>query len=115
MNVLIVIDKPPYGRWSGREALDMALSLAAFDQPVSVLFRDGGVAWLRKHQTAADVGQKNADRNLAAAPIFGIDELLADRASVTRHGLDDESMMTGITLVDDASGLLANYRHVVCL
>ena len=38
MGMLIIIDQPPYGTWAGREALDMAFSLAAFDQPASLLF-----------------------------------------------------------------------------
>lgn len=50
MSTLIVIDQPPYGSWAGREALDMAFSLAAFDQPVTLLFCGAGVNWLRKGQ-----------------------------------------------------------------
>lgn len=50
---LIVIDSPPYGDWRGREALDMAFSLAAFDRPVALLFRGEGVNWLRPGQKAS--------------------------------------------------------------
>lgn len=115
MSVLIVIDQPPYGRWSGRESLDMALSLAAFDQPVSVLFRDAGVNWLRQGQNPASLIQKGADKNVAAAPIFGIEELLVEREAVERFGLVNAAMLPGTTQVDCGPDLLANYRHVVCV
>ena len=48
VSTLIMIDQAPYGTWSGREALDMAFSLAAFDQAASLLFTGAGVHWLKK-------------------------------------------------------------------
>ena len=56
MTTLIVIDQPPYGSWTGREALDMTFSLAAFDQPAAMLFLGAGVHWLCKGQAADAVG-----------------------------------------------------------
>ena len=66
-----MIDQPPYGTWAGREALDMAFSLAAFDQSVTLLFAGAGVNWLRKEQSAESIQQKSVVKNLSAAPIFG--------------------------------------------
>ncbi len=86
--VLIVIDRLPYGDWQGREALDMALSLAAFDQSVAILFRGDGVHWLRPGQNGNAVGQKTVSRNLSAAPLFGVDALYADQTALTRLGLE---------------------------
>ena len=56
MTTLIVIDQAPYGSWTGREALDMVFSLAAFDQPAALLFMGAGVNWLRKSQDAGGIG-----------------------------------------------------------
>lgn len=86
--VLIVIDRPPYGDWHGREALDMALSLAAFDQPVAILFRGEGVHWLRPGQNGGAVDQKTVSRNLSAAPLFGVEALYADQSALNRIGLE---------------------------
>ncbi|MFO7993297.1 MAG: DsrE family protein [Marinobacter sp.] len=115
MKTLVIINQAPYGNWSGREALDMALSLAAFDQPATLLFTSDGVNWLRKDQQAAAISQKSVDRNLAAASIFGVSELLADHQSCHRFGLDDHTMIEGITLANINADFLRAYGHVISL
>ncbi|MFW5824225.1 MAG: DsrE family protein [Marinobacter sp.] len=85
--LLIVIDTPPYGDWRGREALDMALSLAAFDRPVALLFRGPGVHWLRPGQEGEALGQKTVSRNLGAARMFGVTQVFADRAGLDRFNV----------------------------
>lgn len=115
VNALVIINQAPYGSWSGREALDMALSLAAFDQSAALLFTGDGVNWLRKGQEAGAVSQKSVDRNLAAASIFGVSELLADHQSCHRFGLDSTTMIDGITMANINADLLGAYQHVISL
>ncbi|WP_296931322.1 DsrE family protein [uncultured Marinobacter sp.] len=111
MSTLIMIDQAPYGAWTGREALDMAFSLAAFDQPASLFFTGAGVNWLRQNQEAGGIGQKSVEKNLSAAPIFGIEAILADRAACETYGLDENSLIEGVTLVDADAALLNDYDH----
>lgn len=111
MSTLIIIDQPPYGGWAGREALDMAFSLAAFDQPVSLLFVGAGVNWLRKDQNASAIEQKSVEKNLAAAPVFGIEEILADRDSCERYSLAGPELTDGVTLTDANADLLAQFSR----
>jgi tRNA 2-thiouridine synthesizing protein C len=111
MSTLIMIDQPPYGAWTGREALDMAFSLAAFDQSASLLFTGPGVNWLRQAQHAGGIEQKSVEKNLAAASIFGIDAILADRGACIAYGLDEHSLIEGVTLVDADADLLTDYDH----
>lgn len=111
MSTLIMIDQPPYSAWTGREALDMAFSLAAFDQPVSLLFTGAGVNWLRQNQEAGGIGQKSVEKNLSAAPIFGVEAVLAEHSACNTYGLDENSLIKGVTLVDADAALLANYEH----
>lgn len=111
MSMLIIIDQAPYGNWAGREALDMAFSLAAFDQPVSLLFTGAGVSWLRKGQDTAAIEQKSVEKNLAAAPVFGIEAILADQASCARYGLNTQELPAGVTLTDANAELLAQYTQ----
>jgi tRNA 2-thiouridine synthesizing protein C len=106
-----MIDQPSYGSWSGREALDMAFSLAAFDQPASLLFTGAGVTWLRRAQDPASIAQKSVEKNLAAAPIFGIEAIFADRSACQRYGLDEASLINGVTLTDANGTLLKQYDH----
>ena len=113
MTTLIVIDQAPYGSWSGREALDMAFSLAAFDQPVSLLFCDAGVNWLRQGQQATELGQKTVEKNLAAAPMFGVEAILADGPACQRYGLDDSNLLAGVTRVEAVEPIIACHTDVL--
>ncbi|MCG7199584.1 DsrE family protein [Marinobacter pelagius] len=111
MSTLILIDQPPYGGWTGREALDMAFSLAAFDQPVSLLFCGAGVNWLRKGQEPGQVRQKSVEKNLSAATIFGVEALLADSDDCNRYGLEAAQLLSGVELVRADAQLFAGYSH----
>ncbi|MDR9426198.1 MAG: DsrE family protein [Pseudomonadota bacterium] len=113
MSTLIVVDQAPYGSWAGREALDMTLSLAAFDQPAALLFTGAGVNWLRKHQAPEEIGQKSVEKNLAAAPIFGVEEILADATACQRYGLTEDNMIAGASMVADTSATLNSHQQVV--
>lgn len=113
MTMLIIIDQAPYGSWAGREALDMAFARAAFDQPVSLLFTGAGINWLRKHQDAAAIGQKSVEKNLAAAPIFGVEAIYADRGSCERYYLTADDLIDGVSLADTNADLLARFSETV--
>ena len=107
----MVIDQPPYGTWAGREALDMAFSLAAFDQSVSLLFMGTGVNWLRKSQKTGGIEQKSIEKNLSAAPIFGVEAMYAEASACARYGLTVENMVPGVAIVKNSSDLLHQYSH----
>lgn len=111
MSTLIVIDQSPYGTWAGREALDMAFSLAAFDQSVSLLFMGAGVNWLRTSQETREIQQKSVEKNLSAAPIFGVEAMYADAAACARYGLELEDMVEGVAIAESSSELLQHYSH----
>ncbi len=112
MSTLIVIDQPPYGSWAGREALDMVFSLAAFDQPAALLFTGAGVNWLRQQQAPDAIGQKSVEKNLSAAPVFGVEEIFADQASCQRFDLGPDNLVSGVTLAANLQAVLNAHRHV---
>lgn len=111
MSTLIVIDQPPYGTWTGREALDMAFALAAFDQSVSLLFIGAGVNWLRKGQSTHDIEQKSVEKNLAAAAIFGVETIYVSTSDCARYALTAETMVAGVTPVENSAELYRQYSH----
>lgn len=111
MDTLMVIDQPPYGSWAGREALDMAFSLAAFDQSVALLFTGAGVNWLRKHQDTREIEQKSVEKNLSAAPIFGVEAIYADAKACKEYGLGLENMVKGVAIAENSSELIRQHSH----
>ncbi len=115
MTLLIVIDRSPYGDWRGREALDMAFSLAAFDQPVALLFAGAGVNWLRPGQDGSALAQKTLSKQLQAAAIFGIDQLLVDRQAMDEYSLSQGQLEPAAEPVSLDAELLAGFHQVVQL
>ncbi|MGC8118987.1 DsrE family protein [Marinobacter sp. VGCF2001] len=113
MTTLLVIDQPPYGSWTGREALDMAFSLAAFDQPSALLFVGAGVNWLCKGQNASILGQKTVEKNLCAAPVFGVEQLLVDARACQQYGLTASELLSGAIPTSSVSETLAQFDQVV--
>lgn len=111
MSTLIMIDQSPYGTWAGREALDMAFSLAAFDQSVSLLFTGAGVNWLRKAQTTSKIEQKSVEKNLSAAPIFGVKAIYADARACAQYGLGRDNMLAGVAMAENSAELLHEHTH----
>ncbi|PFG08867.1 MULTISPECIES: DsrE family protein [unclassified Marinobacter] len=112
MTTLIVIDQAPYGSWSGREGLDMAFSLAAFDQSCALLFSGAGVNWLRAGQQPDGLGQKSVAQNLGAAAIFGVEALYADTRACQRYGLADDAVIAGITLITPDQAFMTGFENV---
>ena len=50
--ILIHCRKPPYGNSLAREAIDIALATAAFDQALTLLFSEDGVFQLLDQQNS---------------------------------------------------------------
>tara|TARA_B100002003_G_scaffold128537_1_gene118810 strand:- start:4260 stop:4610 length:351 start_codon:yes stop_codon:yes gene_type:complete len=113
MTTLIVIDQPPYGSWTGREALDMTFSLAAFDQPAAMLFLGAGVNWLCKGQAADAVGQKSVAKNLSAAALFGVEQILVDAQACAQYGLEFDDLLSGSMPSESISETLSQFSRVV--
>ncbi|AFP31031.1 DsrE family protein [Marinobacter sp. BSs20148] len=112
MTELIVIDHAPYGSWSGREGLDMAFSLAAFDQSCALLFSGAGVNWLRAGQQPNSLGQKSVAQNLGAAAIFGVEALYADARACQRYGLANDAIIAGVTLIAPDQTFMMGFEKV---
>lgn len=111
---LFVIDRAPYGDWSGRETLDMALSAAAFDQSVALLFTGQGVHWLRGDQQPKRIEQKTVSRNLSAATIFGIESLYVTKAELEQLGSYVDPGLT-LSAIDTVRDLENQFTDVVRL
>lgn len=107
---LIVVDSAPYGGFRCREALDLALALAAFDRPVRLLLRGPAVNWLRPDQDPTGIEQKNLARNLAVAPVYGVGGVLAERRALEAFGMAGQDLPEWVSPVDNTA-LSALYQQ----
>ena len=85
---LVVVRHTPYGSSLGRAALDAALAMAAFDQPVDILFMGDGVLHLLPGQDSRAIGVKNIGKLLASMPLYEVASVYVEAAAVEHYGLD---------------------------
>ena len=88
MHYLYLLRQPPYQSSLAREALDMVLATAAFDQQVSLLFINDGVFQLQNTQQAERLEQKNISKTLQALALYEVESVYYCQASVAQRGLD---------------------------
>lgn len=100
---LVVIRHSPYGSSLGRAALDTALAMAAFEQPLDILFMGDGLAQLLPGQDSQAIGVKNIGKLIGSLPLYGIEFAYADAAGVERFGLDPTQAPVPLKLLDRAS------------
>lgn len=99
--LMIISRQPPYGTSRAREALDVALVAATYDQDVSLVFMDDGVFQLLRNQEPAAIAQKNLAANLSALPLYGVEKIYVHCESLALRQLaPEELMLSDIQLVD---------------
>lgn len=90
---LCVFRRAPHAGAALREHLDLALTIAAFDQPVELLFLDDGVYALVEDQRPLPGGGTNQAALLAALPFYGLEQPpLVEWESLTERGLTGEAL-----------------------
>jgi len=117
MKSLLVISRYPPARPQAREALDIALSAAAFGAPCGILFMDDGVFQLIKGQDAAQISQKSLAANLQALPLYGVEDILVCQHSLTERGIQTNQCMLDARVMNNAeiAALIEHYDQVLTL
>lgn len=87
-SVLIVLRHSPYGSSLAKASLDVAFANAAFEQSVDLLFLGDGVLSLLPEQDSQLLGMKNAGRQLASLPLYGIQSVYVDAEAAAHYNLD---------------------------
>ncbi len=101
-NFLFVMRRPPYEGSAVRESLDMLMTVAAFDQPVRVLFLDDGVFLLKSGQSPEGLGLKPLAPLLSALETYDVEDLWVEEESLAERGLDPASLFLPVRSVSRA-------------
>ncbi len=108
-----------YSPWPGvipGECLDMAMTVAAFDQAVSLLFLDDGVLQLQTGQIPP-AGYRGRVLNPVwdALELYDITTLWVEQESLRQRGLDATRLLRPIQLIrrPDVPDLIAAHDRVV--
>lgn len=112
-SLLVHCRRAPYTQSLAKTGIDLAMAAAAFERPVSVLFSGDGVWQLLRDQAPAS-GEKNHGKLLSALPLYGIESVYVDAASLTTRGLAAEQLCVPVEMVDNeaVAALLARSHWV---
>ena len=68
------------------------MTVAAFDQAVSLLLLDKAVFYLKKHQQIDSTGLKDTAAIIKALPLYNIQEIYVEKESLSEMGLNADSL-----------------------
>jgi tRNA 2-thiouridine synthesizing protein C len=88
----IVFRQSPHGTAQGREALDLALLSASFEQEVSLVFTDEGLLNLLNNQSPETIGAKDYIATFGALPLYDVDTILACKDSMIELSLVEDDI-----------------------
>ena len=111
---LFLLRRPPQGGLIDSELFDQMLTLAAFDQAITVLFVDDGVYRLTR-DTGEPVPTMEPAGLLELLAFYDIESIWVEEESLVKRdmNLDDARLSLRAMLREDVAGLLA--RHDVIL
>lgn len=89
---LVITSSAPYGTAQAREATDLALAAALFDQKVSLLLQSDGVFQLLQDQNPAEIEQKNLSAMQQALPLYDVEDLFYCADSLQERGIDQNRL-----------------------
>ena len=98
--LLLVCRHSPYAGQLSHSALDFALAASVFEQDLSLLFMDDGVWQLLPDQQATSVGYKSIEKTLASLPLYDLELLHAELASLQQRQLVTTDLSTAVTTLD---------------
>jgi len=98
-NVMIIYHQAPHASIDTWEALDLTLTLAAFEQRVTVVYLDDGVYQLVKNQDTTKLGIKNCSRTIRAYPDHDINVIYMLKRDLDQRNLVAEELMMDIALL----------------
>jgi len=114
-NTLFVVRHGPYGRRSGRDAIEALLAFAAFERPVAVLFLGEGIWQLLANQDSSAIGQKSQSKLLSALPIYDVNTVYVCSHSMKVRHISSKQLCIPVESVDQTQivQLMAKYKHLL--
>jgi len=97
---MLVNRRAPHGTIYALEALEVVLIAATFDQDVSLAFLDDGVYALAKGQKTTGIEVKNFSPTFRALDDYDVNKLYVERESLQKRGLDADSLLVPVEVVD---------------
>ena len=97
-NYLFILTKPAHSGAYTQEILDIILTTAAFDQPVTILWLDDAIFQLKQHQQP-EKHSKDIAAILQSLELYDITELYIETESLIERGLTQQQLNLPIKLI----------------
>lgn len=85
-----------------QETLDMILTVAAFDQQVSLLLLDDGVFHLKNNQHTESLGVKNTAAIFKALAYYDVHSVYAEAESLAERGINKNDLFLPVKVLHRA-------------
>lgn len=114
---LIISRAAPYGGSAARDALDVALTCAVFEQSVTLLLLDDGVLQLVRNQAPEAINQKNLNAIQQSLPLYDIERICVSRQALEQRGLSNDQLVLTVEPVEaeDIRTLIAQHDVVLSI
>jgi tRNA 2-thiouridine synthesizing protein C len=89
---LFVLRKPAHSGAQVQEMLDIIMTTAAFDQPVSILLLDDAVFQFKKGQQPEIIGMKDTVAIFKALEIVEVNDIYIEAESLQERGLNPSDL-----------------------
>jgi tRNA 2-thiouridine synthesizing protein C len=89
---LIILKQAPYINSLSLEALELSMALAAFDQPLTLLFMGSAVLQLLNQQQPEYILHKDFTKAFAGLDLFEINQVYLELDAVELFGLDSNRL-----------------------
>jgi tRNA 2-thiouridine synthesizing protein C len=112
---LFILRRAPQAGGRLREILDMVLTTAAFEQPVTLLLLDDGVYPLKRGQRPEAAGLPAVATLFEALELYDVRAVLVERESLAERGLAEADLAIPVRPIDRAevAALIAGHDVVV--
>lgn len=109
-NILIHITSSPYTGFKVKEALDLAMVLATFEQEVDLAFSGAGVSLLHQDQQPDDEKGKALFKMLASFEFYDLDKLYIPAKQASAKEVKISPLATQLS-EQDWGKMLTRYQH----
>jgi tRNA 2-thiouridine synthesizing protein C len=97
--ILFTLRKPPHSGAYVQEMLDIIMTVAAFDQEVTLLLLDNAVFQIKKQQRVENAGYKDTAAIFKALSIYNIQALYIESESLQERGLTIDDLSESVQAI----------------
>ena len=95
----IIFKQSPLQNQSGQDGLELALTLATFEQKVVLFFKDAGVLQLSQSINGELVGRKTYTAGFKSLDLYDIEEVYVCAESLSQFALTPPELLIDVTLL----------------